>query len=184
MMRTTSRHCLPRSFEEIFSVMKKLLLLRHAKSSWEDASLPDFERPLNERGRRAAPLMGKFMREQGLRPDLVISSPAQRARETIALVLEAAGIETELRYDERIYEASAARLLEIISQIEDDQTEVMLVGHNPGFENLLEHLTGEGERMPTAALTRIILNAEKWNEAGEQGGRLEWLVKPKELAKR
>lgn len=164
--------------------MKKLLLLRHAKSSWEDTSLPDFERPLNERGLRVAPLVGKFMREQKVRPDLVICSPAKRTRETIALVLKAAGIATELRYDERIYEASVASLLEIVSQIEDDKTEVMLVGHNPGFENLLERLTGEAERMPTAALARIILNSEKWSEAEAKGGRLELFVKAKELAKR
>jgi phosphohistidine phosphatase len=164
--------------------MKKLLLLRHAKSSWEDSSLPDFERPLNERGRRAAPLVGKYMREQGLRPDVVLCSPAKRTRETIALVLKAAGIETELRYDERIYEASAMRLIEIVSQIEDEKTDAMLVGHNPGMENLLERLTGVTERMPTAALARISLNADKWREAAMMGGRLEWFVKAKELAKR
>ncbi|MDT4898298.1 MAG: phosphohistidine phosphatase [Acidobacteriota bacterium] len=163
--------------------MKKLLLLRHAKSSWEDTSLPDFERPLNERGMRAAPLIGKFMREQKIRPDLIICSPAKRARETIALVLEAAGIETELCYDERIYEATVARLVEIISQIEDDKREVLLVGHNPGFENLLEGLTSQTERMPTAALARIILNSENWSDAAAKGGRLERLTKAKELAK-
>ena len=162
--------------------MKKLLLLRHAKSSWEDAGLADFDRPLNGRGRKAAPLMGQFLRERQLRPDLIISSPAARARETIALVLEASGLETELRYDERIYEATAGRLAEVISEVEDDQQEVMLVGHNPGFENLLERLTGESLRVPTAALARILLGAEKWNEAGSRGGRLDWLVKPKELA--
>lgn len=164
--------------------MKKLLLLRHAKSSWEDTSLPDFERPLNERGQRAAPLIGKFMRERKLQPDLVICSPAKRTRETIALVLEAAGIEPLLRYDERIYEASVGSLVEIVSQIEDDKTEVMLVGHNPGFENLLERLTGETERMPTAALARIALNAERWREAAANGGELELFVKAKELAKK
>jgi phosphohistidine phosphatase len=164
--------------------MKKLLLLRHAKSSWADSSLPDFERPLNERGQRAAPLVGKFMRERQLRPDLIISSPAKRTRETIALVLDAARLETETRYDERIYEATLARLLEVVSQIEDDKREVMLVGHNPGFENLLERLTNESERMPTAALALVTLNAEKWDEAAAKGGRLEWLVKAKELAKR
>ncbi|HKQ53525.1 MAG TPA: histidine phosphatase family protein [Pyrinomonadaceae bacterium] len=162
--------------------MKRLLLLRHAKSSWDDARLADFDRPLNGRGRKAAPLMGDFMRERGLWPDLIISSPAQRARETIALVLEAAGFETELRYDERIYEATAGRLVEVIEGVEDDRQEVMLVGHNPGFENLLAHLTGESRRVPTAALARIRLDAEKWMEAGSRGGRLEWLVKPKELA--
>ncbi len=163
--------------------MKMLLLLRHAKSSWEDTSLPDFERPLNERGLRAAPLVGKFMREQKIRPDLVLCSPAKRTRETIALVLEAAGIEPDIRYDERIYEASVGHLLEIISQIEDDKTEVMLVGHNPGFENLLERLTNESIRMPTAALARIALNAERWSEAALKGGQLERFVKAKELAK-
>ena len=164
--------------------MKKLLLLRHAKSSWEDSSLPDFERPLNERGRRAAPLVGKYMREQGLRPDVVLCSPAKRTRETIALVLKAAGIETEIRYDERIYEASAMQLIEIISQIEDEKSVAMLVGHNPGMENLLERLTGTAERMPTAAFARVSLNCDEWREAATKGGSLEWLVKAKELAKR
>jgi phosphohistidine phosphatase len=163
--------------------MKKLLLLRHAKSSWEDVSLRDFDRPLNERGQRAAPVVGKFMRDKKIRPDLVICSPAKRTRETIALVIEAAGIEPLLRYDERIYEASVAQLVEIISQIEDDKTEVMLVGHNPGFENLLERFTGEAVRMPTATLARIALNAEKWSEAAMMRGQLELFVKAKELAK-
>ena len=89
--------------------MKKLLLLRHAKSSWADSTLPDFERPLNERGLLAAPLVGKFMRKRLIKPDLIICSPAQRTRETIALVLKAARLETELRYDERIYEATARK---------------------------------------------------------------------------
>jgi phosphohistidine phosphatase len=164
--------------------MKKLLLLRHAKSSWADASLPDFERPLNERGQRSAPLIGKFMRQRKIQPDLIICSPARRTRETIALVLEAAGIQTETRYDERIYEATTSRLIEIISEIEDDKREVMLVGHNPGFENLLERLTGQAERMPTAALAMVILNADTWSEAAAKGGYLEEFVKAKELAKR
>jgi len=163
--------------------MKKLLLLRHAKSSWEDASLPDFERPLNERGLRAAPLIGEYIARHKLRPDLVLCSPAKRTRETTVLVLKAAGIEPELRYDERIYEASVTNLLEIISQLEEDKTEVMLVGHNPGFENLLERLTGQSVRMPTAALARIALDAERWSEAATGGGQLELFVKAKELAK-
>ena len=163
--------------------MKTLLLLRHAKSSWDDTSLPDFERPLNERGRRAAPVIGEFMCKQRLFPDLVISSPAKRARETIALVLDAAGIRTEVRYDASIYEASVEHLVEIIAQIEDDKTGAMLVGHNPGMENLLKRLTGKSDHMPTAALARIILDTNSWNEAPMKG-KLEWLVNAKELAKR
>jgi phosphohistidine phosphatase len=161
--------------------MKRLLLLRHAKSSWGDPALADFERPLNERGLRAAPLVGRFMREQKLRPDLVLSSPAERARETARLVAEAAGLAAPLRFDERIYEATAARLLEVVSQAEEGAQELLLVGHNPGLEDLLALLTGEARRMPTAALARILLNVEKWSKVREGSGRLEWHVKPKEL---
>ncbi len=162
--------------------MKTLLLLRHAKSSWKDASLRDFDRPLNKRGLKAARLTGRFMRRQKMKPDLVLSSPAERARQTTALVLEASKSSVELRYDERIYEASAHVLLEVVSQIEDAADIVLLVGHNPGMEELLESLTGEVRRMPTAALACIVLDLDKWSKVRERTGRCEWLVKPKELA--
>jgi phosphohistidine phosphatase len=162
--------------------VKTLLLLRHAKSSWEDASLSDFERPLNKRGSRAAPRIGQFMRERQLRPDLVLCSPAQRARDTASLALEAGGIETLLRYEARIYEADVPTLLEIIRGIEEAHSEVMLVGHNPGLEELLGFLTGENRHMRTATLARIVLNSEKWSDAGERdSGRLELFVKAREL---
>lgn len=162
--------------------MKTLLLLRHAKSSWQNLGQRDFDRPLNERGKKAAPLMGRFIRKERVQPDLVISSPAERARQTATLVMESAKLKAELRYDERIYEASAVRLLEVISQIEDEMGVLLLVGHNPGLEELLHLLTGEAQHMPTAALARIFLAVEKWSEVRGQSGRLEWLVKPKELA--
>jgi phosphohistidine phosphatase len=155
--------------------------MRHAKSSWGDGSLADFERPLNERGLKAAPLVGRFMRKQKLRPDLVVCSPAERARQTAKLVAEAAGLAAPLRYDERIYEATSARLFEVFSQIEDDAGEAMLVGHNPGLEELLERLTGESRRMPTAALARVALDVEKWSRVRDGAGRIELFVRPKEL---
>lgn len=161
--------------------MKTLFLLRHAKSSWKDTSLPDFERPLNKRGQKAAPVIGKFMRKQKLRPDLILCSPAERARQTIALVGEAAAFKAELRYDERIYEAHVARLLSVISEIDEDAGKVLIVGHNPGLEELLEHLTGEVQRMPTAALADITLNIERWADVSERSGELIRLVRPKEL---
>jgi len=161
--------------------LKKLLLLRHAKSSWDNAALADFDRPLNERGLRAAPLVGRFMRERKLRPDLIICSPAERARETASLVIEAAGLDAPLRFDERIYDATSTRLAEIVSQIEDAAGEALLVGHNPGFEELLERLTGEARRMATATLASITLDIEKWNKLRDGCGRLEWIVKGKEL---
>lgn len=161
--------------------LKKLFLLRHAKSSWGDASLDDFDRPLNERGLRAAPLVGRYMRERKLRPDLIICSPAERARETASLVVKAAGLDAPLRFDERIYEATSARLFEIVSQIEDTVGEALLVGHNPGFEELLQRLSGEARHMATATLALVILDIEKWSKLREGCGRLELFLKAKEL---
>lgn len=162
--------------------MKTLLLLRHAKSDWSTPGQQDFDRPLNERGVKAARLVGEFIRKQGIRPGLIISSPAERARQTIALVMESAHLATELRYDERIYEASAEHLFAVISQVADSVSELLLVGHNPGMEELLLTLAGENRRMPTAALASISLDIEKWNKSEELHGRLEWLTKPKELS--
>jgi phosphohistidine phosphatase len=162
--------------------MKTLLLLRHAKSDWDNPNLRDFERPLNERGRKAAPLMGEFMRERNIRADLILCSPAERAGQTAALVSVAAGFATAPRFDRRSYEADGPRLLEGLSELEDAARVVLLVGHNPGLEGLLEHLTGQAATMPTAALALVSLDIENWNEIREHAGRLEWLVKPKELA--
>lgn len=161
--------------------MKRLLLLRHAKSSWDDPALADFERPLNERGRRAAPLMGRFMRGRKIRPDLILCSPAERARQTAALLVEAAGLDAPLRYDERIYEATTADLLSVISGAGAEARELLLVGHNPGLEGLLELLTGESRRMPTAALACVLLDTDDWAAPLTGPARLEWHVKPKEL---
>jgi phosphohistidine phosphatase len=161
--------------------MKTLLLLRHAKSSWKESAMKDFDRPLNQRGLKAAPTIGRLMRKRKLQPDLVLSSPAERARQTTQLVLDAAGFKTELRYDERIYEASAARLFEIVSQIEDDANIAMLVGHNPGLEELLEALTGAARSLSTAALACIEVDIERWSKLRAGENELAWLVKPKEL---
>ncbi len=162
--------------------MKTLFLLRHAKSSWADANQTDFDRPLNERGLSAAPLIGRFMRKKKLQPDLVLSSPAARARQTAALVIEAGQFTADLRYDERIYEASAARLLEVVTQIEERASRVLLVGHNTGMEDLVLMLTNETRRMPTAALAQITLNVETWRKARAGIGSLDLFVKPKELS--
>ena len=161
--------------------MKTLFVLRHAKSSWDDPSLKDFDRPLNGRGLRAAPLIGKQMRKQKLAPELILCSPARRTRETVALVKEAARLDVPVRFDERIYEASTEQLCEVISQIEERISQAMLIGHNPGLEELLFYLTGEEERMVTAALAQVTLDLEKWGKMRERCGSLDWLVNPKDL---
>lgn len=162
--------------------MKTLLVLRHAKSSWKESGLADFERPLNARGKRASDLIGRFLRKKKPFPDLVLCSTATRARETVRLVLEAARLVVEVRYDQRLYLASADRLIEIVCEIEEDRGNVLLVGHNPGMEELIPRLTGETVSMPTAALAKIDLDVDEWSALPmEKRGRLDWLVKPKDI---
>jgi len=161
--------------------MRTLYLLRHAKSSWKETNLADFDRPLSGRGRKAAETVGSFLKDKEINLDLVVSSPAVRARQTIELVLRAAKMKPELRLDERIYEATAERLLEVVSQLENEHKAVLLVGHNPGMQELLLLLTGQNEEYPTAALSKIAFKNLKWAEVGNRKGSLEWIVKPKDL---
>ena len=161
--------------------MKTLFILRHAKSSWENADLSDFERPLNERGLKAALFMGDVMKSNQFQPALILSSPAKRAEQTAILVKEAAGFGEEIEFEERIYEASLARLLEIIREQNNRFESILLVGHNPGLENLIRALTGELQPMPTAALAVVDLETDKWSEVNSSTGKLRTLIRPKEI---
>ena len=113
--------------------MKTLLLMRHAKSSWDNPGLRDFDRPLNERGLKAAPLMGRYLRAQGIAPDLIVSSPAQRAQQTAQLVKEAARCAAPIRYEAAIYDANLNALLKVLQALDKTTKTVLLVGHNPSF---------------------------------------------------
>lgn len=161
--------------------MKTLYLLRHAKSSWENADSADFDRPLNERGLRAAPLVGKKIFDSRFQIDSIISSPATRAKQTAILIKDAARIESAINFDERIYEASPRRLLEVAAETADEKEAIMLVGHNPGLEGFIKILTGEIEPMPTAALAVIDLKIKKWREITSGCGSLQKLIRPKSL---
>ena len=160
--------------------MKTIYLLRHAKSSWDDTSLSDFERPLNERGLRTAPFMGEVMNRRGYSPSLVIISPAKRAATTAELVKESAGLNAELRHDHRIYEASPNTLRTVAAETSDDLASVMLVGHNPGMEGFIRYLTGRIEPMPTAALAVIELSIDSWNDLDAGTGQITEVVRPKD----
>jgi phosphohistidine phosphatase len=160
--------------------MKTLFILRHAKSSWDNSDLADFDRPLNKRGLETAPLVGETIRKNKFQIDLIISSPASRAEQTANLVKEAAQIEADIKFDDRIYEASPHRLLQIASELDDKTTSVMLVGHNPGLEGLLKMLTGEVEVMPTAALAVIDLQIDNWKEIHIDCCNLRTVIRPKE----
>ena|ERR1700752_1124211 len=161
--------------------MRILYLLRHAKSSWNDATLRDFDRPLKKRGREAADRVGKRMAAEKLSNLLVICSPAVRTRETAAVVLKSANLQIEPRFDERIYEASLRELVQIVTEIPGDNEVAIMIGHNPGFEELLSFLTGEHRRMPTCALAKIGFGDVSWKDVRAGEGSLEWFIAPKEL---
>jgi phosphohistidine phosphatase len=163
--------------------MKTLYLLRHAKSSWADVSLADFDRPLNDRGLDAAPFMGRFIAENNFIPDAILTSPARRAEQTARLVKEAAAIPHSIKFDERIYEASPQMLSQVVSELDDGLTSAMLIGHNPGIEGFIRFLTGTLEPMPTAALAVIDLSIQKWDEISANKGAVEHIARPKELLK-
>jgi phosphohistidine phosphatase len=162
--------------------VKTLLLLRHAKSSWDDSSLDDHERPLNSRGERDAPRMGRLARKEGLSIELIISSDALRARLTAQAMADATGYRGQILLDPRLYHASAADILAVLrSAVEDNVATVMIVGHNPGLEDLVARLTGEPEGLPTAALAQIALPIDRWPDlTASTRGTLVELWRPKE----
>jgi phosphohistidine phosphatase len=175
--------------------MLTLLLLRHAKSSWDDPGLADFDRPLAKRGKKAAPEIGAALAAKGLRPDLVLCSSAVRARETLDLVLKALGPPVpEVRLDEELYMAPPALLIARLRKHAADPTaprKVMLVGHNPGFEELARILAGSGdgddcarlaEKFPTCAVAVIAFDTDSWSAVEPGAGRLANFLTPKHLA--
>ncbi|HSF17176.1 MAG TPA: histidine phosphatase family protein [Vicinamibacteria bacterium] len=143
--------------------MKTLMLLRHAKSSWKDETLDDHERPLNKRGKRAAPLMGRLLKKEALVPDLIISSTAVRARRTAEAVAESSGYTRGVELDEGLYLAPAGKLLDVAARVPGDTVQrLLLVAHNPGMEDLVAMLSGASERFPTAALAVFELSVDRW----------------------
>lgn len=144
--------------------MKTLLLLRHAKSTWAESAQTDHQRPLDDLGRQAAPLMGRLLCDEQLVPDLVVTSSALRAVSTVKLVTSACGYEGPVREEDGLYLAASTEWLSLLADLPDDADRVLAVGHNPGVEELLVRLTGVRERMPTAALARVELPVASWAE--------------------
>ena len=142
--------------------MKTLLILRHAKSSWNYPELSDYDRPLNKRGKRDAPRMGKFLREQKLTPDRILTSSAKRARRTASKVAKACGYEGKVKKLDTFYDAVVGVYFETLQAVPKKYERVMVVGHNPTMEQLVGYLTGQIHRMPTAALAHIELPIQHW----------------------
>ena len=162
--------------------MKTLLLLRHAKSSWKDAGRTDDDRSLSRRGKRDAPRMGRLLFAEKLVPDLILSSTARRARKTAAKVARACGSRRDIVFHEELYLATPEAHLAVLRQLKGSRQRVLVVGHNPGLEELLAHLTGVEEHLPTAALAVIELRITRWSALTQRTrGRLVRIYLPREV---
>ena len=149
--------------------MKELLILRHAKSAHSNPMLRDHDRPLNDRGRQAAPRVGRLLAQEGLLPDLLLCSTATRTMQTAGLVAEAADMHPRTEMLKELYHASARTILETVVLRGGDSERIMVVGHNPGMEDVL-HALGLGmHEMPTAALAHIRFDIDDWTMAGSAG---------------
>ncbi len=162
--------------------MRKLLLLRHAKSSWEDQSLSDHDRPLSGRGQRDAPRMGALLAEKELVPDLIVTSTACRARTTAHAVAESAGFQGRLLETESLYHSSPGQILSVLNHEASDELCVMLVGHNPGMEMLASNLAGSYQVFPTATIGAFECDSMDWGsfDLGDPV-RLIGIWRPKEI---
>lgn len=162
--------------------MKTLLILRHAKSDHGDASLADHDRPLNERGKHDAPKVGERLAAAGLVPDAILSSTAKRAKKTAEKVGEGAKFAGEIQLERDLYLAPPSIYLRVLSKLPDSVERALVVGHNPGMEQLVARLSGQPQEFPTAALAHIELDIGSWSELNDTvRGRLVDLWRPREL---
>lgn len=171
--------------------MKTLGLFRHAKSDWDDPRARDFDRPLNERGRKGAALMGRHIIGYGTKWERVLASPAVRVTQTIELAMQAANIKSPVRWDRRIYLATSPSLIEFLREQEGDPATVLLIGHNPGLEDVIFDLVPDDgssplrdiveEKFPTAAFAVLEIDIDSWSELDDGMARLVHLTRPRDL---
>ncbi len=169
--------------------MKTLVLLRHAKSAWDNADLPDIERPLSPRGQKAEPLMGARLKKEGYRPDVVLCSTAARARETLDLIADALPKKAKVQHLKELYMAVPREMLNAVAKVPDSAETVMLVGHNPGIGSLAGWLAGQGDsetlsrmrrKFPTAAAAVIAFDVARWADVAGEGGTLVAFLRPRD----
>ena len=144
--------------------MKKLLLMRHAKSSWTDSNIPDHERPLKKKGRKDAERMGKMLKTKGLEPDLIISSTAVRAKETAEILADSCKCKKEIIFLESLYMAEPSDILHAIEKHGKDKKIIMVIGHNPGLEAFLQIADGKVESLPTASVAYLTASIDDWSK--------------------
>lgn len=162
--------------------MKTLLLMRHAKSSWKDPKLADHERPLNKRGNKDAPLMGEVLKEKELLPQKILASTALRVRQTIQGLTHSSGFGGEVEFSDNLYLAEPEGYLSALKDQPETVERVMIVGHNPGLEGLLQLVSGRIESLPTGSIAYVSLPIQQWGELnGQVEGELVEMFEPEEL---
>jgi len=164
--------------------MKRLLIMRHAKSSWKDTDLTDHERPLKKRGKDDAHRMGKLLKSKKIVPDVILCSTAARARETAELVADSMKFKDKIIYTDALYMAEPSDILSEIGNYGKKNKTVMVIGHNPGSEALLQILTGKVESLPTASIAYVTAKIDDWKGVEKSDGlKLKNLWRPKDLKK-
>jgi phosphohistidine phosphatase len=171
--------------------LKILGLFRHAKSDWQDPRARDFDRPLNARGRKGAALMGRHVRDHGVKWERMIASPAIRCAETIEIASEAIGRPVAVNWDRRIYLASGVTLADLLREQSGDPASILMVGHNPGLEDLIFDLVPDDgssplrdvveEKFPTASFAVLELDIDRWADLKDSCARLVHLTRPRDL---
>ena len=165
--------------------MKKLYLLRHAKSSWKQPELSDLDRPLNKRGLLDAPLIGDLLNRKEVNPSYIISSPSLRTLTTIQLIADKINFpKQKVEITNDLYEASVLEIMNLIKGIHNDYSDVMIVGHNPGLTNLVNYLTDDYiENIPTCGIVCLQFNLEDWSDIDEETGKIIFFEYPKKHKK-
>jgi phosphohistidine phosphatase len=164
--------------------MKTIYLVRHAKSSWKYPDLDDFERPLNKRGRKNTPFMGKVLKKIKVAPDLVLSSPANRAAMTARIIAASINYPLEnIRYNEAIYEFSESALIHVVKRIDDAVNKAMVVGHNPAINGMANYIADQSiSNIPTCGVFCVELDISSWTKISEHCGKLKFFEFPKKHA--
>jgi len=159
--------------------VKKLYIIRHAKSSWSDLSLNDFDRPLNKRGKRDAPVMGDRFVKRAIKPDSILSSPAKRAKETAKMIAKSISYKNKILFDENIYEASLKRFESILRNLDDKDKISFLVAHNSTLNMFVYEYVGLDENVPTCGVVGIEFDCDKWSEISPKNAKLILFDYPK-----
>lgn len=152
--------------------MKKLFIIRHAKSSWKDYSLDDFDRPLNKRGFLNAPLMGKYLKDKNIVPDIILSSPALRAKTTAEIIANKVKYKKQIVYEESIYEADINTLHNIITSLKNKYNIAFIIGHNPGLNLLVDNYVGFDENIPTCGVVELEIKSDSWENINSKNIKL------------